>query len=250
MGELTITRNLTAAGCNAQMELPLQSLVRDIIDAATGHANQLGFGYARLIEDGNAWVLSRLSLQMTRFPQVGECYSLTTWIESFNRHFSERNFEIKTGGGEILGYARTVWVAINIATRRPADLTALTGLRDSVSDRPCPIPAQGKTRVPETFDSQVSYIVVVSDIDSNRHLTTARYVELVVNTLPLGVYDRCSVSAFEISFMRECKFGETLTVSSVRDGSTVIAVISDTEGNACCIAKLVLAERIAGENAK
>ena len=37
MGELTITRNLTAAGCNAQMELPLQSLVRDIIDAATGH---------------------------------------------------------------------------------------------------------------------------------------------------------------------------------------------------------------------
>ena len=68
MGELTITRELTAAGCNAQMELPLQSLVREIIDAATEHANSLGFGYARLIEDGNAWVLSRLSIEMSRFP--------------------------------------------------------------------------------------------------------------------------------------------------------------------------------------
>ena len=32
-------------------------------------------------------------------------YTLRTWIEGFNRHFSERNFEITGLGGEVLGQA-------------------------------------------------------------------------------------------------------------------------------------------------
>lgn len=243
MKEITLTRTLTAAGCNAQMELPLYDLVRDIIDAATAHANKLGIGYVRLIEDGNAWVLSRLSIQMSRFPRVGETYSLTTWIESFNRHFSERNFEITTADGTLLGYARSVWVAINIASRRPADLSSVAELADIASARICPVPAQGKTRLPEKFETESPYTVAVSDIDSNRHLTTARYVELVVNTLPLELYDRNTISAFEISFMRECKFGEPLTVSSTLTDRTLVAAISDSGSANCCVAKMALTER-------
>ncbi|MDE6651064.1 MAG: acyl-[acyl-carrier-protein] thioesterase [Paramuribaculum sp.] len=240
MSEYTVTFNLTAAGCNAQMQLPLQSLVRDIIDAATLHANSLGFGYARLIEDGNAWVLSRLSMQISRFPTVGESYSLTTWIEGFNRHFSERNFEIIDAAGTTIGYARTIWVAINIATRRPADLSALTGLSGSVSQRPCPIPRQGKIKLPESFPNTTDYTVCVSDIDSNRHLTTARYVELVVNTLSLETCDRNQITEFEISFMHECHFGETLTISSLFSDNTLVAVIADAQGIPCCNAKITL----------
>lgn len=244
MSELTISRELTAAGCTAQMELPLQSLVREIIDAATEHANSLGFGYARLIEEGNAWVLSRLSIEMSRFPQVGENYSLTTWIESFNRHFSERNFEICTSGGEILGYARTIWVAINIATRRPADLTAFTELEKSVSGKVCPIPPQSKVRMPAEFEHSRNYNVVVSDIDSNRHLTTARYVELVVDCLPLEVYDHFTVHKFDISFMRECTFSEKLTIAHTFHDNCLIAVISGEDGKISCTAKMELKARI------
>ncbi len=244
MSELTITRELTAAGCTAQMELPLQSLVREIIDAATEHANSLGFGYARLIEEGNAWVLSRLSIEMVRFPQVGENYSLTTWIESFNRHFSERNFEICTSGGEILGYARTIWVAINIATRRPADLMAFTELEKSVSGKVCPIPPQSKVRLPAEFEHSRNYNVVVSDIDSNRHLTTARYVELVVDCLPLEAYDHFTVHKFDISFMRECTFSEKLTIAHTFHDNCLIAVISGEDGKISCTAKMELKARI------
>ncbi len=37
---LSETKTLTAAACNAQMELPLQSLVREIIDAATDRSEE------------------------------------------------------------------------------------------------------------------------------------------------------------------------------------------------------------------
>ena len=81
------------------------------------HANLLDVGYARLVEDGLTWVLSRLSIEMYRYPGINESYSLSTWIEGFNRHFSERNFELTAESGEVLGHCRSVWVPINIRRR-------------------------------------------------------------------------------------------------------------------------------------
>ena len=76
----------------------------------------------------------KLTIEVRRMPRINEDYSLTTWIEGFNRHFSERNFELRASGVTI-GYMRTVWVAINVATRRPADLSGISHLQSTVSDR-------------------------------------------------------------------------------------------------------------------
>lgn len=85
---------LTAGECNAQGIMPVTLFGARVIEVATFHANELGVGYDRLIADGLAWVLSRLSIEMYRSPKVNERYTLRTWIEGFNRHFSERDFEM------------------------------------------------------------------------------------------------------------------------------------------------------------
>lgn len=245
MKELTLTKTLTAAGCNAQMELPLQNLVRDIIDAATAHANHLGVGYDRLIADGNAWVLSRLAIEMKRYPRVGEEYALTTWIEDFNRHFSARNFEITGNGGKVIGYARSIWIAINIASRRPADLTSIASLADSVSRRCCPMEPQGKLRFGCGGESCTGYTVTVSDIDSNRHLTTARYVELAGNCVELDMYDRCFPTRFEIAFTKECRYGDTLQVCSLMNDDNVLDVaIKGADATDSCLCRIRFDERL------
>lgn len=244
MKELTLTKTLTAAGCNAQMELPLQNLVRDIIDAATAHANHLGVGYDRLMTDGNAWVLSRLAIEMTRYPRVGEEYALTTWIEDFNRHFSARNFEITGAGGKVIGFARSIWIAINIASRRPADLASIADLADSVSLRSCPMEPQGKLRFCGDEESGTPYTVAVSDIDSNRHLTTARYVELAANCVGLDMYDRRFPARFEIAFTKECRYGDTLQVCSrMNDGSVLDVAIKGADATDSCLCRIRFDEK-------
>ncbi len=240
---LSETKTLTAAACNAQMELPLQSLVREIIDAATDHANALGFGYDRLLADGNAWVLSRLCVEMQRFPAVGDTYTLTTWIEATNRHFSTRNFEITDSNGTTLGHSRTVWAGIDIKTRRSVDLTGLQSLVDMSLDRQCPVAPPARLRFASRNPIVTPYTVQVSDIDSNRHLTTARYVELAVNCLSLDDYDRCFPGRFDISFMKECRFGEALDISHSLDGSTLDVAIANSAGETCCDARIILTER-------
>ena len=121
--EYTHSYYLTAARCNAQSELSVAKLAQQVIETATTHANNLGVGYERLIRDGYAWVLSRLTFEMARYPHMHEHYTLTTWIEGFNRHFSERNFVVASESGETLGHVRSVWVAIDIASSGPPTLT-------------------------------------------------------------------------------------------------------------------------------
>ena len=115
---------LTAGESDAEGRMPLTLVAERIIEVATEHANSLGIGYATLITRNLGWVLSRLSIEMTRFPAINEEYCVTTWIETYNRRFSERNFEFTDASGAVIGYARTVWVPMNFATRTLGDISA------------------------------------------------------------------------------------------------------------------------------
>ena len=235
--ELTVGYRMTAAGASAQGTLPLSTLVADVIQVATDHANALGVGYSRLIEDGNSWVLSRLTIEVDRMPRINEDYSLTTWIEGFNRHFSERNFELRASGVTI-GYMRTVWVAINVATRRPADLSGISHLQSTVSDRRCPIEPQRRIPSPPADMADVYEVIFrSSDIDFNRHVTTTRDMELAVDSLPLELYDRASTRRFEIAFRHEARWGEAARVITAPvddDAMDYVTSVALADGTQLC----------------
>jgi len=235
---------LTAAQCNAQRELAPAMLVQQIIEVATEHADSLGVGFKNLAADGNLWVLSRIAIEMKRYPRLLEKYSLTTWVEGYNRHFSERNFEICGSGGEVIGYARTIWVAINMNTRRPANLSNLDFLTKVACDKECPIDRQGKIRPIEPPQMCHPYKFQVSDIDVNRHVTSSRYVELIINQMDLDAYDNFFVSRFEIEYRRESHFGDEVEVCSsfMDDGQSLVSTINH-DGTIVCLARTVTLPR-------
>lgn len=222
------TYTLTAAQCCAQREMPPAQTVQRIIEVATEHADLLGVGYRTLSLGGCLWVLSRVALEMNRYPAVGETFTINTWIENFNRHFSQRNFDITSADGTVLGYARTIWVAIDMTTRRPANLSSISAIASTVIDRPCPIAPPSKIH-PVTEASIVNdYTIRVADIDFNRHLTSSRYVELVIDQMDLDFYDAHFVSRLEIEYRRETHYGSNVAVSSAlsADGRTITTTIS------------------------
>ena len=205
---------LTAAQCNAQSELAPAQLVQQIIEVATDHADMLGVGFKDLEKTGTLWVLSRVAIEMESYPRLMDNYSLSTWIEGYNRHFSERNIEIRHADGHQLGYARTIWVAIDLRTRRPADLSAISYISDTVLDRPCPIARQEKIRPIEPPQIVHDYTFRVSDIDLNRHVNSTRYVELIMNQMDLADFDEYYLHRFEIEYKHEAHYGETVEVDS------------------------------------
>lgn len=208
----THSYTLTAGESNAEGQMPLTLLVERIIEVATEHANNLNIGYATLIKQNIGWVLSRLSLEMNSLPGINDSYTFTTWIESYNRHFSERNFAITGHDGKVYGYARTIWVAMDFTTRTVADLSSLERESFPTADIACPI---AKTpRIPAIPDDSLcfQYTFKYCDLDFNRHVNTVRYIELLMNRWPLSHYDKVFSHRFDIVFHRECHFDETVTV--------------------------------------
>ena len=199
---------LAAGECNPQGEMPLTLLMTRIIEVATLHANSWGVGYARLIQDNHVWVLSRVTIEVTAMPRVNENYRLTTWIEDYNRHFSQRNMRLEDAHGNVLGYVRTIWMVIDLSTRTSVDISQLSYIRENISDLPCPIEPMSRLR-PIEQGHAVDYTFGYMDCDFNRHVNTVRYLSLLMNLFDMDCYDNYFISRMEISFIKETRYGET-----------------------------------------
>ncbi len=216
----TQTFTTSAAECCAQGRLSLNSLVFRLISIATDHANALGIGNPAMAHLGAGWVLARLTLQMTEYPAAYSDYNITTWVETWNRRFSERCFEITDAHGKTLGYSRSVWVVMGTDSHTNIGLGHLTLPDGMVSAKPCPIARQVKHPVlTEDYPgvTVTRYTFQYTDIDFYGHVNTLRYLQLLQNLFPLSIYSTGLLRRFEIAFMHECYYGETATILSAQE---------------------------------
>lgn len=224
---------LTAPRCNAQSELSVAALTADLIEVATAHANSLGIGYTALLPEGIAWVLSRLAIQMDSYPQMHQTDTITTWVESFTRNFSERRFTVTdTATGRVLGYARSVWTAIDIKARNLGDLSHFIHKVPLAPGRECPVATRMRIPMPDESTAVTrTYKFNPSDIDFNRHVNTVRYLEAVINRRPLDFYDSHDIAVLEASFEHECRFGSAVELvtgpSASASGAFTTEIVSD-----------------------
>ncbi|MGN0213761.1 MAG: acyl-[acyl-carrier-protein] thioesterase [Muribaculaceae bacterium] len=233
---------LAPGECTPEGEMPITLLLTRIIEVATEHADIWGVGYSTLITSNESWVLSRVSIEMTKLPPVNKKYIFTTWIESYNRHFSQRNFEISDDEGNILGYARTVWVVINSETRESVDISKFNYMTEVISQHPCPIEPQSRLK-PVSDGSVGHYNFKYCDLDINQHVNSVRYVELLMNQLPLSTYHANMVKRFEIAYIRECRYAEDVTIRVDNSTNDVRLEITDADGNSHCRARILLEPR-------
>lgn len=211
MKEFSHTYYLAAGECNPQSEMPLTLLMTRIIELATWHANSWGVGYERLIRDNQVWVLSRVTIEVTAMPRINEQYTLTTWIEDYNRHFSQRNMRLDDAHGKPLGFVRTIWMVIDMNTRASVDISQLGYIRENISDLPCPIEPQSHLR-PIQQGHSVDYTFGYMDCDFNRHVNTVRYLAHLMNLFDMDCFDHYFIHRMEIAFIKETRYGETAQV--------------------------------------
>ncbi|HIX27594.1 MAG TPA: acyl-[acyl-carrier-protein] thioesterase [Candidatus Barnesiella excrementigallinarum] len=218
---------------NGQQELPLPLLAKRILEVATLHAESWGVGYRTLIKSGQVWVLSRLAVEMNRYPRINEHYTLETWIEGYNKHFSSRNFAISGEDGTPCGYARTIWSVIDLNTRSSVDISQFEYIARNISDKPCPIEKQSRVR--DVHDeSPAVYHVAYNDIDLNRHVNSVKYIEHLLDLFPFEQYDRQRVRRFEIGYAHEARYDAILQLLKEEESPDNFALeIRDNEKIYC-----------------
>jgi len=190
-----------------QFRVTMASLGDILLTTAGFNADDNGFGLRRLHEMDSAWVLSRMAIEMNRFPEQYENIQVETWVEEVGRANTTRNFCIRDEKHEIIGNACSVWVFFDMKTRRAKDLQTLEGIHGFANGEVGLIdkPAKLDTIIGEEYDA---FKVKYSDIDINGHVNSIRYIQWISDCFSLDCYRKCQIKRFEINYMNEMVFDD------------------------------------------
>ena len=198
--------------CDFREKATLSVIGSFILQAATSHAQQRGFGYDAISKDHSIWVLSRLSIELAEYPGYDQDLTIETWIDDVGRFFTQRCFRFINQEGKIIGYARSIWAAIDVQTRKPKELLSWRSDFPDYIDNTiqCPLEKPSKIAEVEGGVPVMGYSVRYSDIDINCHMNSIKYIEHTLNIFDLDIFKEKDIYKFEIVYMAEGIFGEKL----------------------------------------
>ena len=194
-----------------QFRVTMAALGDILLTTAGMNADDNGFGLRVLHETESAWVLSRMAIEMKRFPDQYETIEVETWVEEVGRATTIRNFCIRDEKKDIVGNACSVWVLFDMKTRRAKDLQTLEGIHEFATGEVSLIekPIRLGSVEGEDYDG---FKVKYSDIDINGHVNSIRYIQWISDCFSLDCYRKCSVKRFEINYIHEMLFDDFVDI--------------------------------------
>lgn len=182
-----------------------------ILHAAGEDADRIGFGIRSLQSKDSTWVLSRMAVEIDRLPAEYERYTVGTWVGEIGRLMTTRNFIVTDAGGQRIAAASTLWAMIDMKTRQPLDLRDNVDYSQALLAIPCPIdkPARiGRIEGVPCDSRRVRY----SDIDFNQHTNSMKYIQWMLDALPLEKLTGCRMKRLDVNFVHETRYGQQLAV--------------------------------------
>ncbi len=191
---------------------PMFTLAGIAMQCAGENARENGFGIDDLIKKGATWVLSRMDINMTTLPKLYESISVHTWVADNNDLISERKVTFYDSNENLIGTASTMWVLLDISTRKALPLSTLPIILDvAQGDRGMDIPLAERVRCNDTKEIQTR-TVKYSDLDVNNHVTSTKYIEWVYDTIDLEVIKDNDFKSLLVNYQNEVRFGETVSI--------------------------------------
>lgn len=216
------------------LRVTIPSLGSAILNTAGIDAHGKGFGVDALNADNHSWVLSRMAVEFDCQPRQYTDYTIATWINEYGRVLSTRNFTLTDAAGNEFGRAVTQWAMIDLKSRSALDLSWVGDAHaDAIVDAPSPTDKPRKIRDVDPAQT-VMHKVVYSDIDFNRHVNTMRYIEMMLDVLPIERFAEERPLRLDINFLKEARYGQTLSVALEERGSQTLVEIRSDAGAALC----------------
>lgn len=178
-------------------------------EAAEMHADQIGVGLTFLRSRGMLWVLSRYHVRLDHYPMIGDSVRIITWPSGFRRLWAEREFLILGDSDRIFGAASSAWLLVRADDFRP--LRSADHLPGFEMHTTRPLPSDFP-KIPAPIDPQFkrTFRVRMHDLDVNRHVNNAVYVEWALEAVPEPFWNRSRPAEVEVQFAGMAMPGDTV----------------------------------------
>ena len=186
------------------------NICSSMLNFAYRHADARGFGSTSSL----GGVIARMGVHVERVPLEKERLRVDTWIRNLYHGFTDRCVRmVDKDGNEVVSMIAT-FAMIDLETRTSVDLNGDIGVAMNgclVPDEQLAlrrIPSINRTPVEEiTFKRRPHY----SDIDVNGHMNSIRYIDHILDAMPIEYINSHNLTDIVVAYMQEGSATEELS---------------------------------------
>ena len=213
------TFTLRPRDCDLNEKWRPSAILETMQDVAGTHSMLLGCGREVLVKKNIVWVLSRSELHMDRYPSVSEKITVHTFPTPTRICFFPRYYIFTDARSEMVGKAGTLWLLLDLATRRmlpPGEVGKLIPDNKDLSV-PMNLPATVGQLQGEEFVSE--YRPVYTDLDVNGHVNNTRYVDWLCNALGIDLMKEYEPDHIILNYNHEVLPGDLVHLRRILKGN-------------------------------
>ena len=180
---------------NKRFEMTNESMVTLFQNLASFNSDAVGYGVYNVPKTGKTWVVVDWKLRVLRRPRYGENVIVKTWGRNTQGLISFRDFEIRSDN-EICAVATSKWMLIDIATRKPIEIS--DEIKDAFGEHDefeVFIDEKLERIKPLTSYSKSGKINIrKSDLDFNNHVNNIKYFDYINELSENRIYNDVRIS--------------------------------------------------------
>jgi len=194
---------------------------------AAAHSEIGGISFSDMQEFDQAWVLSRMRVEIIELPKWKDTVTVKTWINTLENSRSVRALELYVNGRKLVG-SETFWAVFNTKTRRPEQLALPYSHFELFPENKATDESFSKINVPGETELVCQKKVVLSDLDIVNHVNNVKYLEWCLDYVPTKLILNQKITNFEMNFMKELSLNDSVSIhENESQNKTVFSVTKE-----------------------
>ena len=193
------------------------ALLEVMQETATAHCESVGLSRAKTDERGVVWVVSRCRVEFVRPLRLNEPCRVETFALPEKHLFYPRGHVFYNGAGETVGGALSLWLLMDVATRRAVKDDFVLG-RLPIDQRPAPARQPRTVRPAGDELAAGAFTPPFTDFDVNGHVNNTKYMDWCWNALGMEALKGRELAAFDVNYDSEILPGEAIRTELYRAG--------------------------------
>jgi medium-chain acyl-[acyl-carrier-protein] hydrolase len=197
--------------CTPNGYLKLTDLCNILQLTAASHSEIGGISFVDMQAFHQAWVLSRMRLEINALPKWKDVVTVKTWINTLENSRSVRAFEMHVNGKKMIG-AETFWAVFNTKTRRPEALALPYDHFELYPEKKATVITFSKINSAENKEIVFEKKVVLSDLDIVNHVNNVKYLEWCLDHMDEKIILNHDIESLEMNFLKELSIKDTVVI--------------------------------------
>ena len=178
---------------------------------AAAHSEVGGINFSDMQEFNQAWVLSRMRVEITELPQWKDVVTVKTWINTLENSRSVRALELHVNGKKMVG-CETFWAVFNTKIRRPEALALPFEHFELYPEKKATLKPFSKINFNNETEIVFEKVVALSDLDIVNHVNNVKYLEWCLDFLDVELILNQKIESFEMNFLKELSLKDKVAI--------------------------------------